>query len=92
MRNENIYLIDLTTLQIIPACEDLVSIAIDVWCLEEDVDSTRLAMATDINTKTLVLTDLQPPPLCRFIKVNVESIVQLKLCGEIVKCFSTFLR
>lgn len=26
-------------------------------------------MATDINTKTLVLTDLQPPPLCRFMKV-----------------------
>lgn len=30
-------------------------------------------MATDINTKTLVLTDLQPPPLCRFMKVKLAG-------------------
>lgn len=54
---------------VIPACEDLVSLYIDIWCFEEDADSVRLANTTDIGTKSLVLSDLQPPPICRYLKV-----------------------
>ena len=56
---------------IIPACSDLVSLAVDVWTKGEEEDAVRLVVATDIATKSLVLTDLQPPPLCKFIKVNM---------------------
>lgn len=55
---------------VIPACEDIVSLCIDIWCFEEDADSVRLANTTDIGTKTLVLSDLQPPPICRYLKVG----------------------
>lgn len=43
---------------------------IDIWCFEEESDSTRIVIASDIGTKTLVLSDLQPPPICRYMKVS----------------------
>lgn len=55
---------------LIPACNDLVSLSIDVWYQSEDIDCVRLATAGDIGNKCLVLSDLQPPPLCRYLKIT----------------------
>lgn len=57
--------------QIFPPCDDIVTLTIDLWCVAEDTDNTRLLCATDINTKAVVLTDLQPPPVCRYMKIAV---------------------
>lgn len=67
---------------IIPACHDLVSLSLDLWLRGEDVDAVRLVLATDIGSKTLVLSDLQPPPICRYIKVSVflKSITTYICC------------
>jgi len=53
----------------IPACSDLVSLSIDIWCHGEETDGQRLVVASDIGTKSLVMSDLQPPPVCRYLKV-----------------------
>ncbi|CAG9860383.1 unnamed protein product [Phyllotreta striolata] len=55
----------------IPACSDLVTLTIDIWLHGEDYDETRLVVAMDIGTRNLLLTDLQPPPLCRYMKITV---------------------
>lgn len=55
----------------IPSCDELASMYIDVWCINEEVDSVRLVTSTDIGTKTLILSDLQPPPICRFMKITI---------------------
>ncbi|XP_049878015.1 baculoviral IAP repeat-containing protein 6 isoform X2 [Pectinophora gossypiella] len=55
---------------IIPSCSDLVTLCIDIWTHGEESDCTKLAFATDIATKHLVLTDIQPPPLCRYMKIT----------------------
>lgn len=55
---------------IIPACHDLVSLSLDLWLKNEETDAVRLVLATDIGSKTLVLNDLQPPPICRYVKVS----------------------
>jgi baculoviral IAP repeat-containing protein 6 (apollon) len=57
---------------IIPACNDLASLTIDVslWCFEEDGDYIRLAVAPDIGIKALILSDLQPAPICRYLKMT----------------------
>jgi baculoviral IAP repeat-containing protein 6 len=53
----------------IPACADLVSLSIDLWSIAEETDGQRLVVAADIGTKSLVMSDLQPPPICRYLKV-----------------------
>ncbi|RVE55239.1 hypothetical protein evm_000137 [Chilo suppressalis] len=55
---------------IIPSCSDLVTLCIDIWVIGEETDCVKLAFATDIATKHLVLTDIQPPPLCRYMKIT----------------------
>ncbi|XP_059477801.1 baculoviral IAP repeat-containing protein 6 [Neocloeon triangulifer] len=54
----------------IPACPDLVSLSIDYWVSAEETDGQRLVVASDIGTKSLTLSDLQPQPLCRYLKVT----------------------
>ena len=54
---------------IVPACPELLSLSIDFWTRSEEVDAQRLVVAPDIATKTLVMSDIQPPPICRYIKV-----------------------
>lgn len=56
---------------VIPACDELASLHIDIWCFEEEADSVRLVVAQDIGTKTLVLSDIQPPPICRYMKITI---------------------
>ena len=55
---------------IVPACLDLASLSVDVWINNEEVDGQRLVVSTDIGHKTLVLNDLMPPPVCRYLKVG----------------------
>lgn len=57
--------------QIIPSCSDLVTLCIDIWVTSEETDCVKLAFATDIANRNLVLTDLQPPPLCRYMKASI---------------------
>ncbi|XP_029691286.1 baculoviral IAP repeat-containing protein 6 isoform X2 [Takifugu rubripes] len=56
---------------LIPTCADLASLSIDIWTLGEEVDGRRLVVATDISTHSLILHDLLPPPICRFMKITV---------------------
>ncbi|XP_055591797.1 baculoviral IAP repeat-containing protein 6-like isoform X1 [Uranotaenia lowii] len=58
---------------IIPACSDLASLFIDIWCFEEEADSVRLVVSLDIGSRTLVLSDLQPPPICRYLKITITG-------------------
>ncbi|XP_075222220.1 BIR repeat containing ubiquitin-conjugating enzyme isoform X2 [Lycorma delicatula] len=55
---------------LIPACPELLSLSIDIWTRAEEVDAQRLVVASDIGTKTLVMSDIQPPPICQFIKIT----------------------
>lgn len=56
---------------LIPSCSDLVSLSIDVWLFGEEIDAVRLVTASDIGTKNLLLSDLQPPPLCKYMKITL---------------------
>lgn len=56
---------------IIPACDELASLHIDIWCFDEETDCVRLVATSDIGTKTLVLSDIQPPPICRYMKITI---------------------
>ncbi|KAK3576772.1 hypothetical protein CHS0354_014586 [Potamilus streckersoni] len=55
---------------IIPACADLASLSIDVWVQQEEVDGQRLIVASDIGSRSLVMNDIMPPPVCRFLKLT----------------------
>lgn len=55
----------------IPSCDDLDSLTVDIWLNNEETDSVRLVVASDIGMKTLVLSDLQPPPICRYMKISL---------------------
>ncbi len=54
---------------VIPACGDLASLSIDVWIRGEETDGHRLIVSTDIGMRSLIMNDLMPPPLCRYLKV-----------------------
>lgn len=56
---------------VIPPCDDLASLIIDAWCYDEEVDSVRLVSTSDIGTKTLVLSDLNHPPICRYMRITI---------------------
>ena len=53
----------------IPSCSDLASLSVDVWNQGEEQDGRRLAVALDIGNKDLVMNDLLPPAVCRYLKV-----------------------
>ncbi|XP_067680641.1 baculoviral IAP repeat-containing protein 6-like isoform X2 [Haliotis asinina] len=55
---------------IIPACVDLASLSIDVWIQGEEVDGQRLVVASDIGLRTLVMNNIMPPPICRYLKIT----------------------
>lgn len=54
---------------VIPAIGDVTSLAIDIWLEAEVIDSQRLVVCADISTKCLVLADIQPACVCRYLKV-----------------------
>ncbi|XP_013417535.1 baculoviral IAP repeat-containing protein 6 [Lingula anatina] len=55
---------------VIPACGDLASLSIDVWIHGEEIDGMRLVIASDIGLRSLIMNDLSPPPLCRYLKIT----------------------
>ncbi|XP_041353670.1 baculoviral IAP repeat-containing protein 6-like isoform X2 [Gigantopelta aegis] len=55
---------------IIPACVDLASLSIDVWIQGEEVDGQRLVVASDIGMRTLVMNNIMPSPICRYLKIT----------------------
>lgn len=55
---------------IIPSCSDLVTLSIDLWLHGEDQDAVKLVFDSDIAVKNLIMTDIQPPPLCRYLKIT----------------------
>jgi baculoviral IAP repeat-containing protein 6 len=67
----------------IPACSELSSLSIDVWLHKEQKDSKRLCVSTDINQNAILLNDLQPAPLCRYVKLifvaHSTNIVKAKI-------------
>lgn len=62
---------------VIPACGDLVSICVEGWLLSEEIDEVLLVTASDIGTRHLLLNDLQPPPLVRYIRVCLIICIHL---------------
>lgn len=54
-----------------PACADIASISLDVWTVSEESDGERLAVSSDLCTSALILSDISPPPICRFLKVSL---------------------
>ena len=65
---------------VIPACGDLVSLSIDIWMTGEDMDGERLVVASDIGLRPLILADLQPAPLCRYLKVWICTLGCFSFC------------
>ena len=56
----------------IPNCPDLSSVVIDVWVDNEEKDLSRVTISTDIGNKPLLLTDVLPPLVCRYLKVSLH--------------------
>ena len=57
---------------LIPACIDWVAIAVDVFTKSEN-DVIRLTTSNDIHRRPLVLHDIQPPLICRYIRVIFQN-------------------
>ena len=55
----------------IPPCEYMSSVAVDVWQKEDSDNPTRLGSTNDFSTKAFVLSNISPPPVCKFIKVSL---------------------
>lgn len=58
----------------IPACSELSSLSIDYWTYKEQKDSKRLCVSTSVNTNSVLLNDLQPPIVCRYLKLIFVSL------------------
>ena len=55
----------------IPPCEYMSSVAVDVWEKGDSENPTRLGSTNDFSTKAFVLSNISPPPVCRFIKISL---------------------
>lgn len=62
---------------VIPACADLASISVDIWLTGEETDGHRLVVSSDIGLRSLIMNDIMPPPICRYLKVSVENVIWL---------------
>lgn len=74
----------------IPSCSDLVSLSIDIWTKSEEMDGTRLIVAGDIGSKPLIVCDLQPPPVCRYLKVFIKLTIMFCLYNVNISPFYDF--
>ena len=59
---------------VIPSCNDLASLSIDIWIQGEEVDGQRLVVSTDIGMRSLIMNDITPPPICRYLKVCIIGL------------------
>lgn len=55
---------------LLPACEYTNSVQVETWCVSEHVDCVRLLYSNDIGNKSVALTDMQQPVLCRYARVT----------------------
>ncbi|XP_022332916.2 dual E2 ubiquitin-conjugating enzyme/E3 ubiquitin-protein ligase BIRC6-like isoform X4 [Crassostrea virginica] len=55
---------------VIPSCTDLASLSIDVWVQGEELDGQRFVVASDIGMRSLIMTDIMPPVVCRYLKIT----------------------
>ncbi|XP_069118544.1 baculoviral IAP repeat-containing protein 6-like isoform X2 [Argopecten irradians] len=55
---------------VIPACADLASLSIDVWVQGEEIDGQRFVVAGDIGSRSLIMNDIMPAPVCRYLKIT----------------------
>ena len=74
----------------IPSCSDLASLSVDVWNMGEEQDGRRLAVALDIGTKDLVMNDLLPPAVCRYLKVWLKKCGFIKHQNQVAHCKQWF--
>lgn len=78
---------------LIPACCELLSLSIDIWNKSEETDAIRLVVTPDIALKNLILSDIQPPPICRYLKVNTVGLgLEIPFCKQIDKSPGKFIR
>ena len=59
---------------VIPTSTDLASLSIDIWVQGEEVDGQRLVVSTDIGIRSLILNNMMPPPVCKYLKVRFLTI------------------
>ncbi|CAK5079745.1 unnamed protein product [Meloidogyne enterolobii] len=57
---------------IVPASEYMSSLRIDAWLKDEKTDSIFVASTSEIGAKSLTISDLLPPIICRFLKLYNE--------------------
>lgn len=55
---------------IVPASEYMSSLRIDAWLKDEKTDSIFVASCSEIGAKSLTISDLLPPIICRFLKLT----------------------
>lgn len=67
---------------IIPMCADLASLSLDVWVQGEEADGQRLIVASDIGIRSLVMNNIMPPPVCRYLKVKNQVLKSLPFVVE----------
>jgi baculoviral IAP repeat-containing protein 6 (apollon) len=60
---------------VVPMCGDLASLSIDIWVESEEIDGHRLVVSTDIGISSLVMNDIMPAPVCRYLKVRTEQLL-----------------
>ncbi|XP_017776572.1 PREDICTED: baculoviral IAP repeat-containing protein 6 isoform X2 [Nicrophorus vespilloides] len=59
----------------IPMCLELLSISIDIGLkAADDSDMVCLITSTDISTKNIAMSNIQSPPLCRYMKITAVGI------------------
>ena len=91
---------------VIPACSDLASLSIDVWVHGEELDGQRLVVSSDIGIRSLIMNDMMPPQICRYLKVcktvslverlltsceqGVLTFNKINLVKQFLQCFSLF--
>ena len=67
----------------IPVCAELASLSIDMWTHKEQKDSKRLCVSTVISENPVLLNDLQPAAVCRYVKLivvaNSNNVVKAKI-------------
>lgn len=61
---------------VIPSCAELSSLFVDIWLLGESIDGRRLTGSSQIGCKSIILQDLAPNMLVRFLKVGSFFIQQ----------------
>ena len=78
----------------IPATGSMASVSVDVWLnADGESESVRVAHSSEIKTKSLMLGNLTPPPVCQYAKVLFKTVFDKVLtvfpCRcNIIRCFS----